>query len=261
MTEERLDREPTRSDPERRFAEVLNALRSAHFDQEGIACDFAALADSSERGRLAACLAELESLDPKTVRLAAQTAFWINLFNAGVLRDAPELDLAASEPDLQAFFERPRLRIFGHRFSLDDIYHGLLRGNMPKHGRLRSPMARDDARRTYMPIAYDERMHFAMYCASRSSPALRVFESGKVDVQLEQAAADYIRRTARVERDGAVVVAPRLLQWYAADFGGERGVVEFVLGRLDDEAVEKVDRMRGRVKLQYSAFDWNLNRR
>jgi hypothetical protein len=56
-------------------------------------------------------------------------------------------------------------------------------------------------------------------------------------------------------------VAPRLLQWYAGDFGGESGVVQFVLGRLDEEAVEKVDRKRGRVKLQYSGFDWALNRR
>jgi hypothetical protein len=151
--------------------------------------------------------------------------------------------------------------MFGHRFSLDDIHHGLLRGNLPKHGRQRGPMGRDDPRRAYMPIAYDERMHFAMYCAVRSSPALRVFEPGKVDVQLEEAAADYIQRTARVEREGAVVTAPRLLQWYAQDFGGESGVLEFVLGRLDEQAVEKVDRKRGRVKLQYSGFDWALNRR
>lgn len=253
--------ESQRQEPERQLAEVLRALRSAHFDDGGAACDYASLGASKERGRLAASLAELESFDPGRVRIAAQTAFWINVFNAGVLRDAPELDVAAGERDVQAFFERPRLNIFGHRFSLDDIHHGLLRGNLPKHGRLRPPMARDDPRRAYMPIAYDERMHFAMYCGSRSSPALRVFEPGKVDVQLEQAATDYIQRTARVERDGAVVVAPRLLQWYAQDFGGESGVVEFVLGRLDEEAVEKVDRKRGRVKLQYSGFDWALNRR
>jgi hypothetical protein len=122
-------------------------------------------------------------------------------------------------------------------------------------------MAREDPRRAFMPITYDERMHFALYCASRSSPALRVFESGKVDVQLEEAATDYIQRTARVERDGSVVVAPQLLQWYARDFGGESGVMEFVLRRLDEDAVEKADLKRGRVKLQYSAFDWALNRR
>jgi hypothetical protein len=261
MTEELMGPESLRQEPERHLAEALRALRGAHFDARGIACDYASLAGSKERGRLAASLAELESFDPGGVRIAGQTAFWINVFNAGVLRDAPELEHATGEKDMQGFFERPRLRIFGHRFSLDDIHHGLLRGNLPKHGRLRGPMGGDDPRRAYMPIAYDERMHFAMYCGSRSSPALRVFEPGKVDIQLEEAATDYIQRTARVEREGAVLVAPRLLQWYAGDFGGESGVVQFVLGRLDEEAVEKVDRKRGRVKLQYSGFDWALNRR
>ncbi|MGH8766179.1 MAG: DUF547 domain-containing protein [Burkholderiales bacterium] len=241
---------------------ALKALQAAYFDAEGLARDFSALSASPERGRLAACLATLESFDPKQVRIAAQTAFWVNVFNAALLRDWPELDLASGERDVLAFLERPRLRMFGHRFSLDDIHHGLLRGNLPRHGRLRPPMARDDPRLAYMPIAYDERMHFALHIATRSSPGLRVFEPGRVDLQLEEAAHDYIRRTCRVERGGTVVVAPRLLQWYAQDFGGESGVLEFVLARLEDEqAVDMADRQRGKVKLQYAPYDWTLGRR
>jgi hypothetical protein len=249
-------------DPESQLAEALKALRAAYFDGEGLARDFPALSASPERGHLAACLAALESFDPKQVRIAARTAFWVNVFNAALLRDSPELELAAGERDVLAFLERPRLRVFGQRFSLDDIHHGLLRGNLPRHGRLRPPMARDDPRLAYMPIAYDERMHFALHTATGSSPGLRVFEPGRVDVQLEEAARAYVRRTSRVERGGTVVVAPRLMQWYAQDFGGESGVLEFVLARLDDEqAVEMADRQRGKVKLQYTPYDWTLGRR
>lgn len=247
-------------EPDRELAQALAAV-AAHFDAEGLACDYAALAASRERGHLAVCLARLETFDPKQVRIAAQTAFWINVFNAGVLRDAPELEFHAGERDMEAFFERPRLRIFGQPFSLDEIYHGLLRGNVPAHGRLRAPMRRDDPRLAYMPIAFDERLHFALFRASRSSPAFRVFEGGKLDVQLEEAAALYIRRMVQVERDGSVVAVPKLLQWYALDFGGERGVLEFVLVRLDDASFERADRNIGRIKLRYDAFDWTLNRR
>jgi len=123
-------------------------------------------------------------------------------------------------------------------------------------------MLRDDPRLAYMPIAYDERIHFAMHSACRSSPPLRVFDGGQLDVQFEDAATWYVRRSVRIEAAGALVVVPRLLHWYAADFGGERGVLEFVLTRLeDDAAVDLVDRRRGRVKLQYARFDWTLNRR
>jgi hypothetical protein len=248
-------------DPERQIAEALEGVRAAHFNASGSACDYAALAASAERGRLAAVFAQLASFDPKRVRIPAQTAFWLNVFNAAVLRDAPELALADSVREVQGFFERRRLKVGGLVYSLDDIEHGLLRGNVPKFGRLRPPMRRDDPRLAHMPLAYDERMHFAMYSASRSSPAFRVFDAGKLDVQLEAATAEYVRRNVQVERAGALVVLPRLFYWYAADFGGEQAALEFALARLDDETVELVDRRRGRVKIRYAEFDWTLNRK
>lgn len=178
-----------------------------------------------------------------------------------MLRDSPELEFADGPRDVQAFFEQPRLKVGGHAFSLDDVQHGLLRGNAARHGKLRAPMSRDDPRLAFMPIAFDERMHFALYAAARSSPPLRAFDGGNLDKQLENATAEHIRRTVRVEQDGAVVVLPRLFDWYAKDFGGERGALEFALARLDDASVDAVDRRQGRVKVQYAEYDWALNRR
>jgi hypothetical protein len=246
---------------EQHLMEALAEIRGAHFNAEGTACDYATLGPSRERGRLAACLSQLESFDPQGVRLGARTAFWINVFNGGVLRDSPELEVAVGERDMAQFFARPRVTVFGHGFSLDDIYHGLLRGNLPGHGHLRVPMERNDPRLAYMPIAYDERVHFAMYMAGRSSPALRPFEGGRLDKQLEEAASLYIRRMTRIERDGAVVVGPKLLQWYAKDFGGENGVLEFIAARLEDAQADEIDRNIRTVKLRYADFDWTLNRR
>ena len=191
------------TDPDTQLAQALQAVKAAHFDADGAACDYATLVASRERGRLAACLGDLAAFDPKRVRIPAQTALWVNVFNAGVLRDIPELELAASLGEVQAFFERPRLRIGGQLYSLDDVQHGLLRGNLPKNGRLRPPMLRDDPRLAYMPIAYDERIHFAMHSACRSSPPLRVFDGGHLDVQFEDAATWYVRRSVRIEAAGA----------------------------------------------------------
>jgi len=243
------------------LAEAITAVRAAYFDADGTVCDYDALAVSREHGRLAACLADLQPVDPRLVRIASRTAFWLNLFNAAVLRDAAELAMAATLKEAEAFFERPRAKVGGLAYSLDDIQHGLLRGNVAKQGRRHAPMSRDDPRLAHMPLAYDERIHFALYCAARSSPALRVFESGRLERELDQAAGDYLRRSVRVESNGAVLVVPRQFKWYGPDFGGAHGIIEFVAAFLDDDAVEAIDRRRGDVKLRYAPFDWVLNRR
>jgi hypothetical protein len=102
-------------------------------------------------------------------------------------------------------------------------------------------------------------MHFGMFSVARSSPPFNAFGAGRLDAELEDATARYLQRHVRVESEGAVVVLPRQFQWYAADFGGERNALNFALARLDDEAVDLVDRRRGRVKVRYAEFDWRPN--
>lgn len=78
-----------------------------------------------------------------------------------------------------------------------------------------------------------------------------VCHEAHLDEQLEAAARHYIRCTVRVKAEGAVVLVPKVFQWYADDFGGRSGVLDFVLARIDDDAViENIDHRRGRVELE-----------
>jgi hypothetical protein len=241
--------------------ESLAAARAAHFDAAGRARDHAVLRASPERLRIAACLAALESFDLQRIAIRGQTAFWLNLFNALVLRDAAELAAAGSLRSIGAFFERPRLKVGAFTYSLDDIEHGLLRGNVPKYGKYAAPMKKSDPRLAYVPLAFDERLHFALYSACRSSPPLRVLHGERLDVELEEAARAYVRETVRVKDEGARVKVPAMFRWYRDDFGGESGALDFVVARLDEPSVELIDARQGAVKLKYLDFDWTLNRR
>ena len=122
-------------------------------------------------------------------------------------------------------------------------------------------MKKSDPRLAYVPLTYDERMHFAMYTAARSSPRLRVFRGESLEAELEQATCDYLVANVRVKDEDfrAKIRLPKIFQWYAEDFGSERDVIEFVLARLDEEVAELVDRRDGRVKLKYDEFDAALN--
>lgn len=246
---------------DKQLADALETVKAAYFEPAGAACHFGALAASPERARLAACLEALGAFDPGRVRIPAQSAFWINVFNAVVLRDAAELAGATSVRQVEGFFERPRLTVGGYSFSLDGIEHGLLRGNAPKYGSFGPPMKKSDPRLAYTPLAFDDRIHFALYSACRSSPPLRVVHGERADAELEAAARDYVRATVRVKDDGARIKVPRIFRWYSEDFGGERGVLDFVVARLDDPAVELIDSRQGDVRIKYLDFDWTLNQR
>ncbi|HEY5897532.1 MAG TPA: DUF547 domain-containing protein [Burkholderiales bacterium] len=246
---------------EQALQEALEAAKAAHFDDDGAVRDYGVLCTSSEHLRIVRCLADLADFDFTRVRIPAQTAFWLNVFNATVLRDVAELAQAERVREVEEFFETPRVRIARFGYSLDDIQHGLLRGNVPKFGRRHAPMERDDPRLSLTPLVFEERTHFGLYSATRSSPALRVFDAGRLDRDLEDATRHYLRREVRVEEEGAVVTLPRQFYWYAADFGGGQDALGFALARLDDETVERVDRWRGKVKVRYADFDWSLDRK
>lgn len=230
-------------DADRQLAEALDEVRRAHVDETG-ACDFRGMVHSPEHGRLAALLASLADYDPRRLRIPAQTAFWLNLHNACVLRDALELDV-------DGFAERTRVRVGGHAWSLFEVEHGVLRGDLKK----------SDPRHGFRPLTYDERTHFGVYTARRSSPPLRVFRGETLEDQLEQATEGYLRSTVRMKDEEYRVKlrVPVLFKWYEEDFGDERGVLEFVLARLDEEIAQLVDRREGRVKFKYLDYDAALN--
>ena len=57
--------------------------------------DLAAFCASAEHAGLVAGIARLDGFDFRRVLIRAQTAFWLNVFNAVVLRDIAELAGAA----------------------------------------------------------------------------------------------------------------------------------------------------------------------
>ena len=244
------------------LSRALEAARERHCDSRGLLCDYDALRRAPEREALAAALAGLEDFDPRSARIPGPIGFWLNTYSACALLAALDVAPARDVRRVERFFERARVCVAGLAYSLDDIEHGLLRGNAHRHGRLFGPLGREDPRLAFTPLIFDERIHFTLYSPCRSTPALRVYHAGRLEAELEDAARDYLRRDVRVERDGAVLVAPPQLHWYARDFGGEPGALEFVLARLeDDAAIELIDRRQGRVKLRYADFDWTLNQR
>lgn len=192
---------------------------------------------------------DLAQLDPGVLEVAlandhARLAFWIDLYNAVVVRQ-PSHDFH-STASRNRFFSKRTTTIAGHKLALDTIEHGILRRSQLKLGLgfVTNPFPSSFERR-HRVNRTDPRIHFALNCAATSCPPIAAYRERLIEDQLDLATRSYLDSSVVVE--ARRIVLPRIFFWFAGDFGGRRGVRSF-LSKYDIEH-------RGR-RLGLAAFDW-----
>lgn len=165
---------------------------------------------------------------------AHRKTFWINIYNATnqyLMKQLP--DLTGKSARL-SFFAKKQISIAGHRISLNDIEHGILRrskawwgmgylpdlfvGKFIKETRVEQP---------------DPRIHFALNCGAKSCPPIRFYDVDKIEDQLELATIGYLTVHTKVQASPAKVWLPSLFLMYRGDFGGKKGILAFVRKYID----------------------------
>lgn len=219
--------------------------------------------------RMAAALREfpLETLRSDPDRLA----FWINIYNALVIHGIVALGLRQSVWEAGPFFRRVRYLVGGHVFSLDDIEHGILRGNRRGPYRLRRqfsapwralPFPAADPRLDFRVGKLDPRLHCALVCGSRSCPPIEAYHRETIDEELDLAAAHFVNSPeVEVRPAEACVVLSRIFSWYRRDFEEACGSLPAFLLRylLDPKAREYLAAAADWVRIRFKPYDWSLN--
>ncbi len=211
-----------------------------------------------ERARLHAVAARLCAVDPSTIDGdAARIAFWTNLYNALLLHC---LLLRRVRGNLLR-----HLRLFGsfgyeigsHRYTLNLIEHGMLRGNRRPPLRPRKPLHGGDPRLAAAVTNPDPRIHFALNCGARSCPPVRRYRRDELGAQLDASTRGYLELETTVDPEKCEVTLPGLMRLYAADFGKRRDQLDFAARYLP--AVRECLETAGQaVKLSYARFDWTV---
>jgi hypothetical protein len=248
------------SDAPQLLAAALSSACATHYDPARHAFDYARFAESPEFDEIRVAARALADFDSAGLGIGLRLAFWLNVYNALVLHAVVARRALAGVRAVGDFFTASQYMVGGHVFSLDEIEHGLLRVNAPRLAFGAKPLRRGEPRHALAPFVFDERVHFAMYSACRSSPAPAAYAAGSLTRSLERAACDYLAAHVRLGADRASLVVPKLFDWYAADFGGKRGVLEFVLARMPgDDIAAAAERHGLGLRLRYADFDWALN--
>lgn len=177
---------------------------------------------------------ELQQVNPDALAGKEKMAFWINAYNLLTI----DLIITTGEKEsiknqgslLKNAWKSHDWEIHGKHYTLDEIEHQILR-----------------------PIG-DPRIHMAINCASLSCPDLRAepFEAEKLDSQLEEQAQLFIKNQSKgVAITDSGLKISEIFKWFAKDFGGEQGAVDFISKRLPATKAKKVT--------GYFDYNWSLN--
>ena len=128
------------------------------------------------------------------------------------------------------------MAVEGEKISLDDIEH-----SHPS------------------PIWRDNRVHYAVNCASIGCPNLQaeVFTAGNLERLLDGGAREYVNHPRGAAFEGGRLRVSSIYDWFQADFGGNtKGVVEHLKKYAEPPLRKRLEGHSGGFDHHY---DWSLN--
>ena len=198
--------------------------------------------DAAGKAKLDNYVAALAATDPRTLNRSEQFAYWANLYNAvtvQVVLKYPKkksiLRMGEGLFTITGPWDDDAVRVVGETLTLNDIEHRILR-----------------------PIFQDERVHYAVNCASIGCPNLRStpFTGAQLDAQLAAAERDYLTHDRGLKLDGNTLRLSKIFKWYREDFAASESELIAYLAKRHPTLGDALGAFDGRVRYDY---DWNLN--
>ena len=219
--------------------ELFDQVLQEHVDESG-QVNYTKLKANPEK--FEAYLDLLAFADPEELSYNEQLTFWINAYNAlvikGVINHYPITSVRKVKL-FNGFFSRLKFQVAGKMYTLNQIEHGIIRTEF-----------------------VDPRVHFVLVCASRSCPPLwnRAYAAETLEERLETATLNFIRNPEQVRIDHSKrrVYVSKIFKWYDDDFKeGYDGVADFLADYLPPEDAEYLESTD--IKFRYLDYDWTLN--
>ena len=179
---------------------------------------------------------------PTELSYNAQLAFWVNAYNALVIKGVIDHYPTTSVRKVKwfrGFFYRLKFQVAGKTYTLNQIEHGIIRTEF-----------------------VDPRIHFVLVCASTSCPPIEnsAFSDEDIEERLETATFNFVQNPeqVRIDRVKHRVYLSKIFKWYDDDFReGYDGVADFLTDYLPPEDADFLSAKN--VKFHYLDYDWTLN--
>ena len=241
----------------------IKVLRNAFYDTSRGRVDYDAVRRSTQYKAYRRLANGLRAFDLQgLVGRRNKLSFWVNVYNTIVVHGIISENITQSVQEAPGLFSRLKYQIGKHLFSADDIEHGVLRGNARPWFHVTRQWGPKDPRKAWMLKPVDPRIHFALVCGSRSCAPIDYYHAATIYEQLEAASKSFVNSSEVIvlPEEGKILLS-EIFKWYAPDFGGKRGVLDFLYDYLaDDQARNCIREKADRLRFEYIYYDWNLNR-
>lgn len=173
-----------------------------------------------------------------------QLAYWINLYNALVVKTIVEFypigtieDISIS-PGLFSIgpWGKKIVTVNNTLLSLDDIQHRIIR-----------------------PVWNDPRTLYATNNSSVGGPNLAktAYQASRIEEQLNDAASDYINSLRAVQVIEGELILSKIYDWYIDDFGGNKDDLITHLKRYAKQPL--LDQIKHANQVDSYIYNWHLN--
>eukprot|EP01119_Soliformovum_irregulare_P013308 TRINITY_DN3526_c0_g1_i1.p1 TRINITY_DN3526_c0_g1~~TRINITY_DN3526_c0_g1_i1.p1 ORF type:complete len:1045 (-),score=343.24 TRINITY_DN3526_c0_g1_i1:27-3161(-) len=207
---------------------------------------------------------ELQSADLTGLKDDKLKAFFINVYNALVLHASivSSLNLQGISGTINDYTSWGRLGyvINDQKFTILDIYHGMLRGNKKASRRkIKQVMSKHDPKIAFMTKP-DPRIHFALISGSRSFPAVAVYRAKTLDKDLNTVTEAYLDEEVEMEKVKKTVIIPKLFYYYNKDFGkNDSALVKWIIENIPKHKKEEFEHLaKHRMTVKFSSYDWDF---
>ncbi len=206
-------------------------------------------------GDLYEYLSFVDDANLKLCNDSEKLAFWINAYNANVIRLVlARPKLAKIDEDFKLFGEK--FEVAGLKLTLNEIEHRVLRSHPGKGGPIEGVSLKE----------FDPRLHFALVCAAIDCPKLsnRAFKAPQLEAQLQAAAVAFANNPKHLRVENGQLIMSSIMNWYKEDFDKVGGVAAYLTSLMDPAKRADAEEVKAKLATDFPSlvrfrYDWTLN--
>lgn len=159
-------------------------------------------------------------------------AFYINAYNLLVIKQVVDNLPLKSPMDVKGFFSETVFNVGGENMTLDFLEHEYLVKKLK-----------------------DERVHFALACASESCPLMDAYEPNQIDLELNVAKEQFMSMSKHVLVSRDKILISKIFDWYKDEFinaSFRKSLRHYINTGRDTELPKE-------RPIEFKNYDWSLN--